>query len=89
MRYKLKIPGPIESTDVRRAYTDVCNKYGKDALKVFMERKENKVVFDFDGTLESTLYFIEYLLESSITLDTQNFLIQDGVKTKTKLELDF
>lgn len=82
MVYKIKLEDNFTVEDYQRAMSKIPDKTDID-----IDRKEDEVEITFDGTLFAAMTYLEYLLESNITLDPENYLVQDGKKTKTQLEI--
>lgn len=82
MVYKIKLEDNFTVEDYQRAMSNMPDKTDVD-----IDRKEDEIEITFDGTLGAAVTYLQYLFESNITLDPENYLVQDGKKTKTQLEI--
>lgn len=86
---KIELPNNFSKEDFRRARKQVEKEYGKKNTKITLFNNDDSLYITFDGSLPAVLCYLEYLFESDITLDTDNYIVQDGNKTSTLLECNF
>ena len=86
MIYKTELTNNFNEYDFTRAKNKMINKYGKKTT-VTLKKTPKSVTIVFDGHLGAALCYLEYLLESEIILDQYHYIIQNGNKTDTQLEI--
>lgn len=87
MRYKVNLGKEFDTSSLKNAVAETIKEYGADKINFKMGHNQDKdLILISDSSLQCTLCFLEYLLESSIILDAHHYIVQDGEPTKTLVE---
>lgn len=83
--YEITMSDNFATTDFERAAKAVNEKFQEKDYKIKFVRENNNITFFFASSLHVVLLYLEYLLESSIQLDLDNKVVQNGTPTNSEL----
>lgn len=87
MIYKISLKNNFNQEDISRAVETTKKNHKGEVGKIQIHDDKDDINLVFNSKLPVVLTFLEYLLESNITLDQENFIVQNGKKTNAKLDI--